>query len=142
MLAPNIYHNILNSKCFPDRDNQKYQHNHRQIISLLNIFRRVRKISKRDYWLRHVCLSVRPSTWNTSTSTRRIFMNSVQLRIFVIPILKIQFSRTLVTSHESLHTIMKISRSFLLIMSNVSDNSCTENQNTYSILNNVSRIVV
>jgi len=46
-------------------------------------FRRVRKIAKSDRYLRHVCLSyvcpsvrpsVRPSAWNNSALTGRIFM--------------------------------------------------------------------
>jgi hypothetical protein len=35
-----------------------------------NTFSRVRKISKRDYYRRHVCLS----TWNNSAPTGRLFM--------------------------------------------------------------------
>jgi hypothetical protein len=38
------------------------------------IFRRVRKIAKGDYYLRDVCLSVRPSAWNNSAPTGRIFI--------------------------------------------------------------------
>ena len=39
-----------------------------------NAFRIVRKISKSDYSLRHVCLSVRLSAWNNSVPIERIFM--------------------------------------------------------------------
>ena len=35
------------------------------------------------------------------------------------------------TSHEDQHTFLIISHSFLLIMRNVSDKSCRENQNTH-----------
>jgi hypothetical protein len=42
--------------------------------TLFRVFRRVRKIAKSDRWLRHVCPSVRPSAWNNSAATRRIFM--------------------------------------------------------------------
>jgi hypothetical protein len=43
---------------------------------------RVRKVSKSDYWLRHVCLSfcpsvrpsIHPSAWNNAASSQRIFM--------------------------------------------------------------------
>ena len=46
------------------------------------IFRRVHKIAKSDSCLCHVCclsvrLYVRPSTWNSSAPTARIFMNLV-----------------------------------------------------------------
>ena len=37
------------------------------------VFRRVRKISKRDLYLSLVCPSVRPSVWSNSTPTGRIF---------------------------------------------------------------------
>jgi len=37
-------------------------------------FRRVRKIATSNYWPRHVCLSVRPSAWNNSAPTGRIFI--------------------------------------------------------------------
>jgi len=39
-----------------------------------NIFRRVRKIAKSNYYLRHVCLSVRRSALNNSAPTGRILM--------------------------------------------------------------------
>jgi len=42
-------------------------------LTTLSLFRRVRKTAKRDYWLRHVCLSV-PPAWNNSAPTGRIFM--------------------------------------------------------------------
>jgi hypothetical protein len=32
-------------------------------------FRRISKIAKRDYLLRHICLSVRLSEWNNSSPT-------------------------------------------------------------------------
>jgi hypothetical protein len=38
------------------------------------VFRHVRKIAKSDYQLRHVCPFVRPTAWNNSASTGRIFM--------------------------------------------------------------------
>jgi hypothetical protein len=40
------------------------------------------------------------------------------------------------TLHEDLCTVMTISRLILLIMRNVSDKSCRENQNTYFMVNN------
>jgi hypothetical protein len=33
-----------------------------------------RKIEKRDYLLRHVCLSVRLSSWNNSAATGQLFV--------------------------------------------------------------------
>jgi hypothetical protein len=36
---------------------------------ILCLFRRVQRIVKRNYWLRHVGLSVRPSAWNNSAPT-------------------------------------------------------------------------
>jgi len=38
--------------------------------------------------------------------------------------------------HEYVHTLMNISRSDLLVMKNVSDKSCKENQNTHVVLSN------
>jgi len=43
----------------------------------LVIFRRVRKIAKSDCLLRHVCPPVRPSSWNNSAPTGRIFMKLI-----------------------------------------------------------------
>jgi hypothetical protein len=40
---------------------------------VLSVFRHVRKTSESDYWRRHVCQSVRPSTLKNSASTERIF---------------------------------------------------------------------
>ena len=51
--------------CRDDNEKKKY------------IFRRVRDIGKSDYKPRHVCLSFRPSAWNNSAPTGRIFMKSV-----------------------------------------------------------------
>ena len=49
-----------------------------QICTSLSVFGSVRKIAKSNYWLRHVCPSVRPSShpsaWNNSASTGRSFM--------------------------------------------------------------------
>jgi hypothetical protein len=39
-------------------------------------FRRVRKIAKSAYYLRHVCVSVRPSARNNAAVTGRIFVKS------------------------------------------------------------------
>jgi len=37
-------------------------------------FKRVRRIAKSNYWLRHACLSVRPPTWNSSAPTGRMLV--------------------------------------------------------------------
>jgi len=54
-------------------------------------FRSVRKISKRDNQLRHVCLSVCPSAWNNSVPTGRIFVK-LDMNIFRKSIKKIKVS--------------------------------------------------
>jgi hypothetical protein len=46
----------------------------RVVADVLGCFRRVRKIAKSDYYLRHVRLSVRLSAWNNSAPTGRILM--------------------------------------------------------------------
>jgi len=46
------------------------------------VFRRVRKIGKSYYYLRHFCLPVRSSAWNISAPTGRIFMK-FEIRIFL-----------------------------------------------------------
>ena len=103
------------------------------IISLHKIkwlvFRRVRKIPKSDYWLRHVCpsgttqLPLDGLSWNLILST---FWNSVE-KIHVS--LKSDKNNGY-TLHEDLRKSM-ISRGIILIMGNVSDKSCRENQNKY-----------
>ena len=45
------------------------------------------------------------------------------------------------TFHEDRYTFLKISRSVLLGMRNVSDKSCAENQNTHFVFSNFSKIV-
>ena len=44
------------------------------IVHVLSFVRGVRKIAKGDYCLCHVSLSVRPSSWNNSAPTRRVFI--------------------------------------------------------------------
>ena len=49
--------------------------NNSNLISFVfKIFRHVRKITKIDYHLHHVCLSVRASAWNRPAATERTFM--------------------------------------------------------------------
>jgi len=81
------------------------------------------------------CLSVCPSACNNSDPTRRIFMKFDIWKFFEILSKKLKFHSNLTritgTSHEDQYTFFIISRSFLLIMRNVSDKSCRENQNTH-----------
>jgi len=51
-----------------------------------------RNFAKSDYWLRHVCLSVRPSLWKNSSPTGRIFKKISHLSIFERSIEKIKVS--------------------------------------------------
>jgi hypothetical protein len=57
--------------------------------------RLLRKIAKNNYKLRRVCLSVRPSTWNKSAPTRRIFTNFTIWEFFVILSRKPRFNSNL-----------------------------------------------
>jgi hypothetical protein len=93
--------------------------------------RRVRRIAKSNYQLRHVCPSVRmeqlASNW---MDLHEIWY----LGIFRKSVEKIQVS---LKSHKNftwrpIH-ILIISRSFLLRKRNVSDTSCKENQNTHFV---------
>jgi hypothetical protein len=115
------------------------------VISLLTvfcalspIFRRVRKISKSDCYLRHV----RPSAWN-SVPTGRIFMKADIWLFFRKYVEKIQVylnqTRRKGTLHEGLFIVMVISRLMLLRMKNMSDKCCRETQNTHFMFNSVFR---
>ena len=101
--------------------------------SVLTIVRRVRKIAKGGYSLRHVCPSVRPSlrpsTWN-SAPTGRIFIK------FDISIFLENLRKKTGSLHEILWTFMIISRWILRKMRNFVDKSCRENQNTHFMLSN------
>jgi hypothetical protein len=94
-------------------------------------FTRVRKISKSDYWLRHVCPSVRMEQLG---SHRTDFNEIWYLSVFRKSVEKIQVllksDKITGTLHKDLCTCMIISRRILLITRNVSDEICTENQNT------------
>jgi len=111
-------------------------------IGLQQIFRRVRKIAKSDYSLRHVCPSVRPSVrlfeWNNSHRTA--FYKMFYMSIFRECFEKIQFHYNMVritgTLHEHQYKVLIISGTFLLRIRNISDKSCRENRNTYFTLNN------
>ena len=58
-------------------------------INIISTFRSIRKIAKSDY---HIPLSVRPSTWNNSAPTGRIFMKFDIGEFFLKTIEKIQVS--------------------------------------------------
>jgi len=79
--------------------------------------------------------SVRPSTWNNSAPTGRIFMKFDILTIFRKSVEKIQVSlksdkKTGLLYVKTNIYIFIISRSFLLRMKNISDKDCRENQKT------------
>jgi len=86
------------------------------IVSL--VFRRVHKLAKSDYWLRHFRPSVRLSTWNISVPTGqsfkildiRVFFQNVSRKFYFQEIL----TRTMGTLHEDLCTSMIIFRSGLV----------------------------
>ena len=89
-----------------------------------------------------VSLSVCPSAWFNSAATGRIFMKFNTYVFSKICRENFKFhqnlTRTSDTLREDNYRILKISRSVLLRMKNVSDKSCRENWNTHSIINNVS----
>jgi hypothetical protein len=101
------------------------------ILSVFVIFR------KYLYQLRHVYLSVRPSAWNNSTPTGRIFVKFDICLFFEYLSRKFKFhyNRTRITGtlREELCTIL-ISRGTLLAMRNVSDKSCrTKSKHTFDV---------
>ena len=113
------------------------------IISLNSIdwlvCRRVRKIVKTDCYHRHVRLSVCPHTtplpidgisWNILTW---LFFEHLPRKY------KNHWNRTRITRtlHDGQYTFVITSRSVLLIMRNVSDKICRENQNTHFVFHNV-----
>ena len=98
------------------------------------IFWRVRKIAKRDCWHRHVCPPVRPSSWNNSAPTERIFMK-FDISVFCENLcrkskLYRNLTRITDTLHEEQYTCLILSRWILLRMGNALHKSCRENQNT------------
>ena len=77
-----------------------------------------------------VRLPLRPSAWNNSAPTMRIFMKFDICVSFENLYVKTQLSLNSDknTLHEDRHTFLIISHSFLLRMRTVSDKSCKENQ--------------
>jgi len=86
------------------------------------------------------CPSVRPSTWNNSAPTGRIFIKFDTI-IFRKYVEKIKISLNSGKNNEyftwRLHTCMIVSHSVLLIMRNVSDKYYGKNLNTYFMFNNL-----
>ena len=84
------------------------------------------------------CLPVCPHE-TTCASTCRIFMKIGIWALFESPstYFKFHLNRTVIkgTLHEDPCTFLIISRSFLLIMRNVSDKSCGENHNKHFMFN-------
>jgi hypothetical protein len=102
----------------------------------------VRKISKSDSYLRHVCVSICPSVhasaWYNSAPTGRIFMK-FDMWVFFENLsrnFKFRWNVTIITDtlHEYLCAFM-ISRWILVRMRTVSDKCCRENQNTFCAQN-------
>jgi hypothetical protein len=85
--------------------------------------------------------SVRTAVCNKSAPNQRIFMKFCIWIFFECLSRKVKFDQNLTritgTLHEDLCTFMIISRWILLRMRNVSDKSCTENQNTHFMFSNV-----
>ena len=83
--------------------------------------------------------SVRLSAWYNSAPTGRIFIKFEIWVFFENRSRKFNFhyNRTRITGtlHEDMYTLMEISRSFLLRMRNVSEESCRKNQNTHFVFN-------
>ena len=97
--------------------------------------RRVCRIAKGEYWVRHAP----PSAWN-SYPTEQILMKFDIWEFFenLSRKLKFHLNRTTITGtlHEDRCAFMVISRSVLLRMRNVSDKSCAESRNTYFMFSN------
>jgi hypothetical protein len=88
-------------------------------------------------------MSVCPSARNNSPPNWQILMKFDIWAFFQNLSRKFEFHYNLTTitgtSHEDLYTFMIRSRSVLLRMRNVSDNSCRENQNTHFVFSDFFR---
>jgi hypothetical protein len=109
-------------------------------LEILQIFRRVRKITKSCYWLHRVCQpafpSVRPSVRMEQLGSHRsdfhdfwyssIFRNSVKTVKFHWHL------KTMTgTLNEDVNEFMAISVWILLIMRNITNKKCRKNQDTF-----------
>jgi hypothetical protein len=83
-------------------------------------------------------MSVLLSAPNNSASTGRIFIKFYIWKPFENPSRKFKYRSQQGTLHDDEYTFLIISRSVLLRMRNVSDKSCTEQQNTHIVFNNFS----
>ena len=120
-------------------------------LALLRHFRTRFKASSQNYEKRVLaspCLSVRPPSQNNSAPTGRIF-KKFDIRIFFenLP-RKFKFHCNLTRATGTVHadrqmcTVVITSRSVLVTVRNVSDKTCTENQNTHFVFSNIfSKIV-
>jgi len=99
-------------------------------------FRPIHKIAKGNYWLRHVCLSVR-----TEQLSWVDFREMWLLSIFRKSVQKIRFHYNLTpmtdTLPEDQYKFLIISLSVLLRMRNISDTRCRGNQNIHFMFNNL-----
>jgi hypothetical protein len=102
-------------------------------------YRRVRKIAKNDYELRHVCLSV--CRHGKKLCFRCTVIKECGISVFLKLSIKFKLHHNLTiisgTVRADQYTLFIISLSFLLRMRNVSDKSCRENQNTHFWFSNI-----
>jgi hypothetical protein len=100
------------------------------------IKRRVWKLWKSDYWLRHICPSV-----CLDGTTRRLLDGLAWNLIYHLfqNLSKMKFHKNLAritgTLHEDQWTFLITSLSVLLRMINIADKSCRENQNAHCTFN-------
>ena len=100
---------------------------------MFNFNRCFRKIAKSDYQLRQVCPSVR------THRTTRLPLDGFSLNLIFEEFfenLSRKSDNNNSTLHEDQYTFFIISRSFILGMRNVSDQSCREKQNTNFVVSN------
>ena len=101
---------------------------------MLTTCRCVGEIAECDYNLRHVRLSVYPSVrMKQFDSVWTDFHETWCLRNFRTSVEKFKFRWNMTRMTGSLHCVVVISRSVLLIKRNVSDKNCRENQNSHII---------
>jgi hypothetical protein len=83
-----------------------------------------------------IFMSVRPSTWNNSAVTGRIFMKFDIWVFFENSSKKLNPTRMKGTLHGNKYTFSILSRSVLLRMKNSSDKGCRETRNTHFMFDN------
>jgi hypothetical protein len=104
------------------------------------------KIAIRDCLIRLVCLSVRPSAWNNSAPTGRIFMK-FDIWVFSENLSRIfkfyqDLTRITVNLHEDWYIFFITSGSVLLRMRNASSKSCRWNQSIHFMFSNFLSILL